>query len=655
MTTTDIESTCLVELTEIKIDDSSTQPQTLNANTNAPKTTNSVLSSMLQGKPLPLNTIGSGARNTRTIMGVKLLRYSEFAGKLKPHISNRTVYENPNVTIAKTLSSHLPTPSTSKQTLPTKSNLTASTSTENPKSVLYKNSDQTNISSTNKSIQDEIDQSAQSLLKGSGLDGEQLYRCGSENCSFSGIDANVFNVHLLQHKEKTYICYHCRETFDKPVSLKTHIKCHGVHRFFCNCCNFTGISSDAVSKHFSEVHKQTQIDIHPLNPAKKDMNKDIFIISPNRTVLKDFGLQLVNRNREKILSTKKFYLPEEVDMLPHQSIFTEKISCKLCNYGSKVRANIHRHLSKGDCIVNATMSGIDPVNPVPCLDTGEKYFDKMFNLAASSNPDGTPNRDRIDQSIQFVPEERRFVCGAKSCHYQNNNEDILKQHINALHGSDKSYNCVHCNKELSNGKIVNANNVILHLRFHDSKIFKCPSCQFFHFNRTTVDKHLAEMHPKCKDKTLEFNRQPKQISDSVKQAKGSNVIYKWKCNICFESKFDTRALVKRHLQEVHRLNYQYQCTLCSFQNDTKGVIKDHLICAHGGQDTGKFKVFFERVEGRDDNTPIWQRNDPNRVRIFIFLFIAFIFMLIISLLRILANGFALKYKKEKKNENRYLQ
>lgn len=592
---------------------------------------------------------GVGSDPTKIIQEV-IMRYNEAARKFVQNVNNK-----PNSPPAVILSPpQIAIPSTSKQTITMENPPSASTSTLRPlqpkNSVSRQNSDPTG--DTTKIIQDTIDQSALSLLGGTGLAGHELYRCGFEKCAFSGIDANVFNVHLLQHK--TYRCFHCGQVFDTPVNLRSHIKRHGIHRFLCNCCDFTGALADIVAKHLQEVHKQAQIDIQPLNPGKGDMNKDIFIVSPQQAILKDFKLHLINRNKEKILSTKKSYLPEEVDMLPHQSIFTEKVSCQLCSYSTVVRSNIYRHLLKRDCVVNKATSGMDPVNPVPCLDTGEKYFDKMINMAASSNPDGMSSRDRLDQSIQFVPEDRRFVCGAKSCHYQNHNEDMLMQHINALHINDRLYNCPHCNKELADGKTVNANNVVAHLRCHDSKIFKCPSCQLFHFNRADVEKHLAEMHPKCKDKILEFNRQSKQ-NDNVKQAKSFGVIFKYKCNICFESKFDTRPQIKRHLQEVHRLNYQYQCTQCSFQNDTKGVIKEHIMVTHGNQDACKIKVIFERIEDSVDNTPIWKRNDPNRVRILIFLFIAFIFMLIVSTLRILANGLSLKHKKNKKDERRYLQ
>lgn len=549
------------------------------------------------------------------------------------------------------------TPSVSNQgfvLVPTTSNQSVS-----PASTSSTNS---SVSTARNSIEEEIDLAAQSLLKNTGLEGQNLYRCGANNCNFSGSDANVFNVHLLQHS--SYRCYHCSEVFNKPVDLKSHIKIHGIHRFLCNCCNFTAPLAQIVNKHFSETHKQTKTEIHPLNPKKTDLNKDIFYLSPQCTPLKNFGIQLIKRNNEILLSSKKSYLPSEATMLPHQQIYTEKVSCSLCQYSTKVRANIYRHLIKGDCVVNKTIPGTDPINPVPCLDSGEKHFDKMFNLAASSNPDGTPSRDRIDQSMQYIPTERRFVCGARSCHYQNNNEDMLKQHVTALHASEKLYNCPHCNKELSNGKTINASIVISHLRFHGSQLFKCPSCQFYHYSRIKVDKHMNEIHPKCKDKILELVRQQrKQTDDTASSVSGSgngsgsgsgsgsgkngNAIFKWKCNVCFLTKFDTRKLVRRHLQDVHRLQFEYQCTICSFQNDVKGVVKDHIVSTHNSRETDKIKTFYERIEGASDVTPIWQRNDPTRVRIFLFLAIIFLYIFSKSY-ELISNGLALKHKKNTK-------
>lgn len=302
-------------------------------------------------------------------------------------------------------------------------------------------------------------------------------------------------------------------------------------------------------------------------------------------------------------------------MLPHQALFPESVACQLCGYSSKIRSNIHRHLIKADCGgVSASAPGTDPVNPVPYLDTGEKHFDKMRNLAGSSYTSDAAAIKAIEQRLPHVPEERRFVCGARACHYQTQTEEMLRSHIDTLHAGDNHFYCPHCNRDLANGKAVVADDVLSHLRFHGAKLFKCSACLFSHYLKPTVDRHTAEKHPKCKDAAIQLRPKPHDNSRTNKQA-----FYKWKCNVCSKAIFDTRLLVRAHLAQEHRLNYQYQCTTanCSYQSDAKNSVKDHILSAHGSADAGRVKTVYERVEGEIDVTPIWRRDDPNRVCIFI--------------------------------------
>lgn len=485
----------------------------------------------------------------------------------------------------------------------------------------------------NDGFQSEIDKAARSLVKGSGFDGSDLFRCGVVGCSSAAATEQEFMIHLIRHPgtPKSYTCFHCGALYDKPLLLKNHIKSHATHRYFCYCCNTTGPLSTTMVDHFKSTHQgiaarstataspSNETVMFPLNEHNTDTERDMFVICPRGTSsIKPFGVILMERNKTRILSTKKFYTPDEVQMLPHQAIFPESVSCQLCGYSSKIRSNIHRHLIKADCAVNANVAGTsDPVNPVPCLDTGEKHFDKMRNLAASSNSSDAAINKSLEQRLNLVPEERRFVCGARSCHYQTQTEDMLRSHIDTLHAGDEYFHCPHCNRDLAKGKAIVADDALNHFRYHGSKLFKCPACQFCHYLKPAVDKHLAETHPRCKDIALQLRPKAIDASKSNKQA-----IYKWKCNICSKAIFDTRLLVRTHLGEVHRLNYQYQCISpnCSYQHDTKNNVKEHILSAHGSFDNGRVKTVYERVEGEIDVTPIWRRDDPNRVSIYFLLF-----------------------------------
>lgn len=71
--------------------------------------------------------------------------------------------------------------------------------------------------------------------------------------------------------------------------------------------------------------------------------------------------------------------------------------------------------------------------------------------------------------------------------------------------------------------------------------------------------------------------------------------------------------MKAHLSEAHRLTHQFKCTICSYANDTKTNIKEHLTTIHNENDAQKIKSHFDRVESEADNSPIWRRDDPTRV------------------------------------------
>lgn len=465
-----------------------------------------------------------------------------------------------------------------------------------------------------KTIQNEIDAAARSLVNGTGLKPNELYRCGFSHCSQTIENGSLFLQHIKDdHGNGTaFECVHCNEVFADPKTFYSHIQTHGMHRFFCFRCNSTAPLKSVIDKHFIDIHQNSKTIMFPLNENQSDIQKDFFVVCEQGIKsLQNFCVKLVERNQERIKTTKKFYLPEEAEILPIQQIYTQMVYCKLCNYGSKVRSNIYRHLLKCDCKAkDETIPGTDPVNPVPCLNTGEKHFDKMRNLAASSN-DAIALKNQINQKMQFVPDERRYVCGSSGCIYQTPFPETFGMHIDGLHKNERNYRCTHCNVDLSEGQPINVANVLEHLRFHGGQLFKCPMCDHLHYQKTKVEKHIAEMHPRCKDSAIFIQR-----SNRVEPTKSANksIVFKWKCAICKLS-FDTRSLCRAHMQNEHRLTSQYQCTKCSFHHDIKQSIKEHIHQKHGSNDPNLIRTLFERVDSVMDVTPIWRRDDPTRVSV----------------------------------------
>lgn len=88
------------------------------------------------------------------------------------------------------------------------------------------------------------------------------------------------------------------------------------------------------------------------------------------------------------MRSKLVFLPEEVETLPRQAIYTRHVRCATCSYMTKVRSNMARHLHlhlTSSSVPDVTPPNNAPVNPVPCLEKKEMMFDKMTNLAASSH------------------------------------------------------------------------------------------------------------------------------------------------------------------------------------------------------------------------------------------------------------------------------
>lgn len=262
--------------------------------------------------------------------------------------------------------------------------------------------------------------------------------------------------------------------------------------------------------------------------------------------LNRFGIALINRNKRQQTSSKKYYSPDDIESLPRDPIFKSSICCKICDYSTQVRTNMARHLAAHKD--EKSVPEVDPVNPVPCLDTGEKHFDKMINLACSSNDAKAAASAQYDSTV-FIPEGRRFVCNARNCQYQNISDGMLSRHLTTLHPNEEQYKCPHCNVLIC--QKMDADKVSLHLRMHDSKIYRCPKCMYAHYDKSEVDKHRSESHPNVFDQAVLITRD----ETNTGQLDGQPKVSKWKCDLCNDL-FATQKLIQAHIQSSHSIKYQ---------------------------------------------------------------------------------------------------
>lgn len=289
------------------------------------------------------------------------------------------------------------------------------------------------------------------------------------------------------------------------------------------------------------------------------------------------------------VNKRKFH-PDEIGLLPKQQIFHEKLECALCGFSNFVRQNLVRHFENG---CNGQQAQSDPV-----IDTD--------NLAASSNVNSIAENGATavaataatttvtsEQTLgKFVPEADRNRCFARSCDYRTFSPYMLQQHIETSHKSENAFSCPHCRENLSANST--AKEILNHLRYHGSRIYKCPNCAFIHYLKPQIDKHIGEMHPNVRDGTITLDRPI--IKDEPAKATSSTAAWfsSYKCNEC-SAFFSGHELIKSHINAAHRFTHQFECVVCQYSHDTKSNVVKHLHTTHGESDLSKIKTNYERM------------------------------------------------------------
>lgn len=130
-------------------------------------------------------------------------------------------------------------------------------------------------------------------------------------------------------------------------------------------------------------HNITKVTFTPLNPDKKNLETDEFVVRPKLMMTESPIKETpIIELKTSVVNLQLSYTPEQIEKIPMRSIFSNPVKCGICQYSTKVRTNLVRHLQFHSQEINVPDTA--PVNPVPCLDKNEKMFDKMTNLAISS-------------------------------------------------------------------------------------------------------------------------------------------------------------------------------------------------------------------------------------------------------------------------------
>ncbi|XP_011707747.1 PREDICTED: uncharacterized protein LOC105462666 isoform X3 [Wasmannia auropunctata] len=494
-------------------------------------------------------------------------------------------------------------------------------------------------------------------IKDTGLVGHDLYKCGYLQCSFTASTSSALKMHLkecnLGEVNKDLCCPHCKKTkaFIKICLLLEHIKTHGLKRFGCSLCKLRYSVSYQATAHMKSKHKFNNTKLVPADPTNPSV-EGLFVVhgvpygsAERRTRKRKGGRSAAEQESEKTADNGKLsFSPDEIERLPRQAIYNREVRCAVCPYTTKVRTNIIRHLQLH--AKDETVPEIGPVNPVPCLDKKEKMFDKMVNLASSSHQNGRMGQkpkepvkeSEEDDSIpKFVPEHKRYVCGVAECNYLTVDEAMLRCHLKALHSEESYFRCPHCpapppGQENQNIAI---DKMGIHLKMHDTRLYKCSHCNHHHYQRHVVERHLTDKHPEKRPfvkvvreiENTDNVQQPVQeeTEEEIPDPDGNH----WKCNLCnFKCVYKADAAV--HADTVHGESCQYKCTMCTYKTNGKMILEQHINSKHVYDGNTDYTMVYQRIKGVNkrsteateqsvqqdepfDTTPLWSRNMP-RVR-----------------------------------------
>ncbi|XP_062554428.1 uncharacterized protein LOC134219640 isoform X2 [Armigeres subalbatus] len=458
----------------------------------------------------------------------------------------------------------------------------------------------------------EAERVAMEMIKDTGLPKNVIYKCVFKGCNSVLPDGIGMRKHLtFSHLPSTqYICSHCKgkPSFQNVMSFTQHLKTHEAQRIFCFMCDYKGSFPPEVIKHVKDVHKTSKPTILFLNPKKNDPNNDIILFAPGIPTdaeRKAYYKKLIDLYNHKLqaalIHLKTRFAPDECESLPKQAIFSQTVFCSKCQYSTKVRLNMYRHL-KGH-LNDMPVSNMDPKNPVPCWGQGEKHFDRMRNPAASSQED-----DDLIQSLCFVQENKRYICGAPDCRYLTINETMLRNHLSTLHADVKEYKCPHCPAVQIFSAQLNVPKVLEHLKLHDKELYRCSKCSIFMNKKNEIDQHVNDKHPSQNASVYVIRDGSTAGSAATVGMSEDGIVFKWKCDVC---KFKSPSLseMKLHMQETHSITAKYRCSRCLYSCSNKSAFTTHFDQQHPGCEIVIISL-YKAIEGDDsraDTTPLWRR------------------------------------------------
>ena len=464
-------------------------------------------------------------------------------------------------------------------------------------------------------------------IKEAGLAEHNLYRCANQDCVFAAATQPDFKDHLLScdfaSPTLPFTCFHCSKEHKHIPTLLEHLKTHSIKRISCSLCDFKDSVMSSLKVHAKSIHKISNVKFVPVHSHKNNPEEDYFILVPKNAIPKG--------PRSKFI--KDTFSPTEIEAIPVKpEIYKFLIRCSICDFASRVRNNLVKHLKlhlRQDKLIEigaleeSNLATVTPVNAPPIEENETSAYSRMKSLLPED-----VDEDHFRQPISeadlalmpsHIPENFRYACPAIDCRYITLDEIMLLYHIKALHTDMKTYNCPHCpNLTLA------FDDIPLHMKCHGELLFKCGYCTYYHWQKRIAEKHVGEEHKGRKmfvKNVREDQENRKQIEkeDSIKKMKKKDsdnsriASYEpYKCGLCDVSAATVDS-IRSHCSEVHDMSSQFKCGLCNLMSDKKQEIEKHFGEKHKNVTFCMLKIFYVDPSTSNDyiteekGKPLWAR------------------------------------------------
>ena len=460
-----------------------------------------------------------------------------------------------------------------------------------------------------------------------GLTEHNLYRCANQDCVFAAATPLDFKDHLLScdfaSPTLPFTCFHCSKEHKHIPTLLEHLKTHSIKRISCALCDFKDSLMSSLKAHAKSIHKISNVKFVPVDSHKNNPEEDYFILVPKNAIPKG--------PRSKFI--KDTFSPTEIEAIPVKpEIYKFLIRCSICDFASRVRNNLVKHLKlhlrqnkliEIGALEESNLATVTPVNAPPIEENETSAYSRMKSLLPE-DIDEEQFRQPISEADlaimpSLIPENLRYACPAKDCRYITLDEIMLLYHIKALHADMKTYKCPHCpNLTLA------FDDLPLHMKCHGELLFKCGYCTYYHWQKRVAEKHVGEEHIGRKmfvKNVREDEETRKKIGtdDSSKKLKKKETdtarvssYEPYKCGLCDVS-FATVDSIRHHCLEVHDMPKQFKCGLCNLMSDNKQEIEKHFSEIHKNVTFCMLKIFYVDPSTSNDyiteekGKPLWAR------------------------------------------------